>query len=242
MFKVNNFWDNEDVTILHSQGAFTILQFNKDLSLMPYEVELAHYCNSMDIRRKQVICELKSSDVCIQSKTVHWHIGIVKLLADFPKIGGYSVKPEFTGEGLITLIPTFRFPIIISMSDWESGVMLDDSLFLACERRVVRRMTLCRRLPAVSESKYGIYNICLSGEGFAVIDSPCPEEELVEIILDDDEVTIESTLVVAWSATLECIPEYSTIISSENTVYTYRGKGRVLMLPYNGTYYHSSYL
>ncbi len=48
----------------------------------------------------------------------------------------------------------------------------------------------------------GIFNLSLSGNGIAVLESTVPREELIEIELDNDEVRIDGNMAVCWSKSL----------------------------------------
>ena len=83
----------------------------------------------------------------------------------------------------------------------------------------------------------GLFNLMLSGNGLAVLESPVPREELIEIELQDDEIRIDGNYAIAWSGNLEFKVEKSTknlvgsAVSGEGFVNVYRGTGKVLMAP-----------
>ena len=43
MFQVKNFTDNDDVKILDQKGAFTVLEYQRDLSVTPGSAITAYY-------------------------------------------------------------------------------------------------------------------------------------------------------------------------------------------------------
>lgn len=47
--------------------------------------------------------------------------------------GESTIKPEYTGNGILVLEPTYRHLILLDVADWGGSVVLDDGLFLACE-------------------------------------------------------------------------------------------------------------
>ena len=71
----------------------------------------------------------------------------------------------------------------------------------------------------------------------AALESNVPEDELIEVILENDELKIDGNLAVCWSSNLEFTVERSTktlvgsAVSGEGLVNVYRGTGRVLMCP-----------
>ena len=43
MFSVNNFFNNDDITITTQKGPFQVLEYKRDLSVMPGDAMLAYY-------------------------------------------------------------------------------------------------------------------------------------------------------------------------------------------------------
>ena len=54
MFQIKNFTDNNDIKTLDTLGAFTIIEYLRDLSVMPGDAMLAYFCNEMNVRKRQV--------------------------------------------------------------------------------------------------------------------------------------------------------------------------------------------
>ena len=83
----------------------------------------------------------------------------------------------------------------------------------------------------------GLFNLCLTGSGIAVLESPVPRDELIEFNLQDDEVKIDGNMAIAWSNSLKFTVERSSkslmgsAVSGEGLVNVYRGSGRILMAP-----------
>ena len=82
-----------------------------------------------------------------------------------------------------------------------------------------------------------MFNSCLVGNGYAVLESRVPREELVEVELKDDVLKVDGNFVIAWSRSLDFTVERSTktligsAASGEGLVNVYRGTGKVLMAP-----------
>ena len=83
----------------------------------------------------------------------------------------------------------------------------------------------------------GLFNLCLIGQGVAVLESDVPEEELIAIDLNNDTLKIDGNMAIAWSPSLQFTVERSgksligSAASGEGLVNVYRGSGRVLMAP-----------
>lgn len=83
----------------------------------------------------------------------------------------------------------------------------------------------------------GLFNLGLSGTGIVVLESNVPEEELIEVVLDNDVLKVDGPLAVAWSQSLQFTVERSgktllgSAASGEGLVNVFRGSGRILMSP-----------
>ena len=164
MYQISNFIDNDDITTLASLGAFTVLEYQRDLSVMPQDAQIAYFANAMNVRKRQVVCDLSKANggITLQAGAMQWTAGNVnattgiKGMGDFlgkamrGKVTGESaIKPEYTGNGTLVLEPTYRHILLIDLQDWNGSIVLDDGLFLACESTLKQRHPLPGiRLPA----------------------------------------------------------------------------------------------
>ena len=58
MFQISNFEQNDDVAVLGQMGAFKVIEWKRDLSVTPANAATAWFCSEMNLRRRQVICDL----------------------------------------------------------------------------------------------------------------------------------------------------------------------------------------
>ena len=83
----------------------------------------------------------------------------------------------------------------------------------------------------------GLFNLSLSGTGYAVLESDTPKSELIEIELQDDILRIDGNLAIAWSDSLKFTVERSSksligsMTNGEGLLQTFKGTGKVLMTP-----------
>lgn len=147
-----------------------------------------------------------------------------------------AIKPKYQGNGLLMLEPTYKHILLENVEEW-GGLVLDDGLFLACESTVQQKVVARSNLSSAMLGKEGFFNLCLKGKGIAVLESPVPRDELVELIVEKDEVKIDGNYAIAWSDTLELRVEKSgksligSAVSGEGLVNVYRGSGRILLAP-----------
>ncbi len=253
MFQIKNFTDNDDVRILDSKGAFTAVEYLRDLSVTPASAQNAYYCNEMNVRKRQVICDLSKSHVTLQAGAMQWMAGNVNATTGIKGVGDLfgkavrgkvtgesAIKPEYTGDGILVLEPTYRYILLEDVSDWNGSIVLDDGLFLACESSLKHKAVMRSNISSAVAGGEGLFNLGLSGSGVVCLESLTPREELIEITLNNDVLKVDGNMAIAWSGTLEFTVERSgkTLIGSaasgEGLVNVYRGTGKVLLAPVAG--------
>ncbi len=250
MYKVKNFTDNNDIQILKQMGPFTVIEYVRDLSVTPMTAQTSYFSNLMNVRKRQVICNLTKSPVTIQAGAMQWMIGNanattgIKGAGDlFSKMvrgkvtGESAIKPEYTGTGEIVLEPTYKHILLINLEEWNNSIVLDDGLFLACESNLKQKAVMRSNISSAVAGNEGLFNLGIEGKGVICLESPCPQEELIEVELQNDVVKIDGNMAIAWSGSLEFTVERSgkTLIGSaasgEGLVNVFRGTGKVLIAP-----------
>ena len=250
MYEIKNLFDNDDIKVLNTLGCFTVIEYQRDLSVMPEDAQTAYFCSEMNVRRRQVICDVGKSNVTLQAGSMQWTVGSVAATTGIKGVGDFfnkairgsvtgesAIKPEYTGKGLLVLEPTYKHIILIDVADWNGEIVLDDGLFLACESTLGHKAVMRSNISSAVAGGEGLFNLGISGSGILCLESPCPREELIEINLVDDVLKIDGNMAVAWSQSLEFTVERSgkTLIGSaasgEGLVNVYRGTGKVLLAP-----------
>ena len=250
MFRINNFTNNDDIRTLGTMGAFTVIEYLRDLSVLPDQAQMAYYCNEMNVRRRQVICDLSKANVTLQSGAMQWSVGNVNATTGVKGVGDLfnkalrgsvtgesAIKPEYTGDGMLVTEPTFRHILLLNLDDWGGSVVLDDGLFLACEATLKHKAVMRSNISSAVAGGEGLFNLGITGKGILCLESPSPKEELIEIELTNDVLRVDGNMAIAWSGSLEFTVERSgkTLIGSaasgEGLVNVYRGTGRVLLAP-----------
>lgn len=246
-----NLYDNKNIEIIAAKGDIKVLEHKKDLSVDTSNAVAAYFAAEMNVRKRQVLIELKGNAYTISAGAMQWTSGNVSMVADVKGFGDFlgkalsskvtkesAIKPRYQGNGLLMLEPTYKHILLEEVSDW-GGLVLEDGLFLACDSRVQQKVVARTNLSSAMMGNEGLFNLCLRGQGIAVLESPVPREELIEFILENDEVRIDGNYVIAWSDTLDFRVEKSSkslvgsAVSGEGLVNVYRGTGRILMAPVN---------
>lgn len=248
--QINNLNENPNIIKKETKGCFEIYEYQKDLSVTPSYAPIAYYMSQMNCKKRQVLCKLNGNTVRTQAGAMQWTAGRgsmdsnVKGVGDFlgkawKNLGtGESVsKPEYTGCGYLMLEPTYRYILIEDVASWGEGMVIEDGMFLACDASVQNEWVSRTNASSMLVGGEGWVNHCLSGKGYAVLESTVPREEIIEIILDNDEVRIDGNMAIAWSKSLEFSVEKSSKsllgswISKEGFVNVYKGTGKVWMAP-----------
>ncbi len=253
MYQVSNFTDNDDVKILSEMGAFQVIEYQRDLSVTPGSAITAYYSAQMNVRKRQLVCDLSKAPVTIQAGAMQWMLGNVNATTGIKGVGDLfgkalrgkatgesAIKPEYTGDGLLVLEPTYKYLILMNAADWGGSVVLDDGLFLAYESSLQHKAVMRSNLSSAVAGGEGLFNLSLNGSGAFCIESDCPKEELIEITLQNDVLKLDGNFAIAWSNSLEFTVERSgksligSAASGEGLVNVYRGTGKVLMMPTSG--------
>ena len=250
MYEISNFQSNDDVKTLTSMGPFTVIEYQRDLSVLPGDAQMPYYCNAMNVRKPQVICDLSKANITLQAGAMQWMVGNVNATTGIKGVGDLfgkavrgrvtgesAIKPEYTGDGLLVLEPTYKHIVLLDLREWNGSVVLDDGLFLACDSNLKHKAVMRSNISSAAAGGEGLFNLGIMGEGVLCLESECPREEMVEITLHNDVLKIDGNMAVAWSGSLEFTVERSgksligSAASGEGLVNVYRGSGKVLMAP-----------
>ena len=252
MYQIKNFMDNDDVRILDTKGAFSVMEYTRDLSVSPQSAQMAYFANAMNVCKRQVVCDLTKSNVTLQAGAMQWTVGEVNATTGIKGVGDLfskavrskvtgesAIKPEYTGSGILVLEPTYKYILLEDMQDWNGSIVLEDGLFLACDSALKHKAVMRSNVSSAVAGGEGLFNLGITGEGVVCLESHCPREELVEITLQNDVLKIDGNMAIAWSGSLEFTVERSgkslvgSAASGEGLVNVYRGSGKVLLAPVN---------
>ena len=243
---------NENRKFAKSIGNFHVLEYVQDASVSPMNAMNEYFMSKMGVRRRQVVIDIdKDHSAIIQAGAMQWMGGNVRATSGVKGIGDFlgkaikgavtketAVKPEYVGEGCLVLEPTYKYIILADIGKWgPAGMTIEDGMFLACDANVKSKVVARKNLSSAVLGGEGLFNLSLQGNGIAALESNVPEDELIEVILENDELKIDGNLAVCWSSNLEFTVERSTktlvgsAVSGESLVNVYRGTGRVLMCP-----------
>lgn len=244
--------ENNNRKIIRTINNFHVLEYVQDASVSPMNAIDEYFMSKMNVRRRQVVIDISQDhSAVIQAGAMQWMGGNVQATSGVKGLGDLfgkaikgavtketAVKPEYVGEGFLVLEPTYKYIILQDVSKWGNvGMTIEDGMFLACDANVKRNIVARKTLSSAVLGGEGLFNMSLQGNGAVALESNVPEDELIEIELENDELKIDGNLAVCWSSNLDFTVERTTktlvgsAVSGEGLVNVYRGTGRVLMSP-----------
>ena len=251
MFRTNLFNPTEAHRIVGRKGRYSLLEYEKDLSISPEMASTAYFASKMNVRKRQVIAELKEDGgVILQAGAMQLMMGplhaatnvkgagdLMRKFVGSKVTGETTIKPRYQGTGLLVLEPTFKYILFEDLANWNGNMVIEDGMFLACDDSINMKVTARSTISSAVLGGEGLFNTALTGNGIAVLESPVPAEELIVVDLEKDVIKIDGNMAIAWSNTLEFTVERTTntligsAASGEGFVNVYRGTGRVLIAP-----------
>ena len=243
--------ENENRKFVKTVNNFHVLEYIQDASVSPMNAQTEYFMSQMNVRRRQIVELDKEHSAIIQAGAMQWMGGDIQATTGVKGIGDLfgkalkgavtketAIKPEYVGNGYLVLEPTYKYILLKDISEWgSSGMTIEDGMFLACDSHVQNKIVARKNVSSAVLGDEGFFNLSLHGTGTVALESNVPEEELIEIILEDDELKIDGNLAVCWSSNLDFTVERTTktlvgsAVSGEGLVNVYRGTGRVLMSP-----------
>lgn len=253
--KIRNFvGENDNIIVLDEKGPFKVIEFERDLSVLPGEAIEKYFSSKMNVRPRQLVVDLsKTSGIYLQAGAMQWMSGSNKLSSGIKGVGDFgkkflkskvtgetTVKPEYSGDGYLVTEQTYRHLILLDLADWNHNLMIDDGLFLAAEKSVDLSVKKRTNLSSAMAAAEGLFNTVLHGNGYVCLESVIPLKELIIIEMVNDTVSIDGPMAIAWTSDLELTVERSaksligSAMSGEGLVNVYRGTGKILMAPLTG--------
>ena len=255
MITINNLFKNKNIVCTEKAGAFSVYEYKSDMSNSPDSASKEYFMAKMNVRRRQLFCDLNVSSVRLQAGAMQWMAGDVtsetglgsgaSAVKGFLKgavkglvTGESAVKPLYSGKGLVMLEPTYEYILLEDVSTWgPAGIVVEDGMFLACESSVEEKVVAQKDMSAILAGGEGIFNLSLKGNGIGAFESYVPREDIIEFELKDDILKIDGNMAFAWSGSLEFSVERSSksligsIVNKEGFLNVYRGSGKVWMAP-----------
>ena len=237
--------------VIDSMGSFSIIEYEKDISVSAQDAEQAYFESAMRYRKRQIVADIsEEKGIIAQRGTLQMLLGSVepktgvKNVGDLMKkyvgskvTGESAIKPQYKGKGTLVLEPTYKYILLENLDQWNNKIAVEDGMFLACEDTMQLKVSSRTNISSAALGGEGLFNLTFEGKGIIALESPVPREELVEVNLVDDIIKIDGRMAIAWSKDLEFTVEKTTptfvgsIAAGEGLVNVYRGTGKILVAP-----------
>lgn len=237
--------------VVKREGRFSILEYDRDVSVNPLLAENEYFCAKMNYKKKQLVATLDNTcGVVLQAGAMQMMIGAVQMTSNIKGVGDFAKKligskvtgetaskPLYSGAGTVLCEPTYKYLLIEDLKNWGGAITIDDGLFLACEDTAKMKVVARSNLSSAVLGGEGLFNTSLIGSGLVVLESDVPREELMEFTLDNDTIKIDGNMAIAWSNSLKFTVEKAasslmgSAVSKEGFVNVYSGTGKILVKP-----------
>lgn len=246
---ISNLIDNKNVEIVceNEQAGVTIIKMIRDLSVDKSQAITEYYAAKMNVCKRQAIISLNNNRWTVSAGAMQVMVGNVNVETGVKGAGDLmrkafggavtgerGIKPEYTGDGLLILEPTYKHLIIEDIREWGGAMVMNDGYYYASVGLTLKTTPVGSISGALAGGE-GLFNLSVQGNGICLMESPCPKEELVIVDLDNDVLKIDGSYAVCWSQSLNFTVERTTktligsAASGEGLVNVYRGTGRVMM-------------
>lgn len=244
--------ENSNRVISQKLGRFSVIEHMRDLSVAPSNAASEYFMSKMNVHLRQVAIGMDGqTSAILQAGAMQWMTGDISATTGVKGVGDFlgkmaksvvtkesAIKPEYVGQGLLVLEPTYKYIILQNVADWgNAGIAVEDGMFLACDGTVSQKVIARSNFSSAVAGGEGLFNLCMYGSGTVALESNVPMEELITIELENDTIKIDGSFAVAWSADLQFTVERSgksligSAASGEGLVNVYRGTGKILMSP-----------
>ena len=155
--RVNNL-ENTNRHFTKRMGNFSVLEYDKDLSVNFLNAESEYFSSKMGVHRRQLVIDMNGSNTAVvQAGAMQWMAGNVVATSGVKGVGDFlgkalrgavtkesAVKPEYKGSGILVLEPTYKHILLVDVEQWGSGITIEDGMFYACDG-TVRQSLVSRR-------------------------------------------------------------------------------------------------
>ena len=154
MIRTNMFQPSTTRKIVDKRGMYTLVEYERDLSVSPESAATAYFTSKMNVRKRQVVANMAGTKgVILQAGAMQMMMGDIQaainikgagdLMRKFvgSKVTGESaVKPKYVGYGLLILEPTYRYILFEDLARWNGNMVIEDGMFLACDDTIDLRV------------------------------------------------------------------------------------------------------
>ena len=234
---------------------FSVIEHKSDLSVASDNAMEEYFMREMNVLRRQLMVKLTGEHgAVIQAGAMQWMAGNVNATTGVKGVGDLFgktfrgitseetiIKPEYQGNGILMLEPTYKYILLEDISSWEGGLVMENGMFLACYDNVKHKIQPLKTVSSMMLGGEKFFNLKLVGNGICALESNVPRTEIIEVRLQNDVLKIDGSFAICWSGNLEFTVERAgktlmgSYASGEGLVNTYFGTGKVWISPLTPT-------
>lgn len=153
-----------------------------------------YFAKQQGLKMRQVRVTLNGTAIKTEAGALYYHFGRIVSRTNAGGVGGFigksikgaltaesGIKPEYGGEGVIYLEPSFSHYLIITLEN--ESIVVDKSLFYCCNSEIKVEPFMQRNVSSAVLGGEGLFQLQLSGTGVVVLEIPVPVSEIQEIML-----------------------------------------------------------
>lgn len=245
--------ENENIQVVVSDNdfGFQVLQYKRDMSVLPSEATSKYFASKMDCHEKFVLVSLNGKhEWTLSAGAMNWFGGNVECTTGVKGVGDFFgkafkasvtkesiIKPVYKGVGVLATEPTYKHIIPQYLNDWGGKITVNDGFYYMSTGAKLD-VQMVKSVSGAVLGGEGLFNLALSGDGVVLLESVRPLSELITVDITDDVFKIDGNMAVCWSSSLAFTVERVTktltgsAASGEGLVNVFRGTGRILMSPF----------
>lgn len=205
------------------------------------------FARQVGMRLRQVILRIDNSGVIIEPGALHFMRGNISSEVKAGGIVGFAKKlvtsaltaetvfrPTYHGTGEIYLEPSFGHYILAQIT---AETIVDKGMFYASQDTVNVSAAFQKHISAGMAGGEGWFQTKLSGQGWCVLTSPVPVNEIIKVQLKNEKLSVDGNFALLRQGNIEFRVEQSSksIIGSfrsgEGLFQTFTGTGEVWLAP-----------
>ena len=131
-----NVYQTTDVRKLTLQkGCFSVLEYDRDISVGPGSAQSAYFAAKMGLKRRQLLAGLNGNGIIMQAGAMQIISGNIQAGTNVKGVGDFfkkaisakvtnesAIKPHYTGYGTILFEPTYKYILLVDLSEWGGFV------------------------------------------------------------------------------------------------------------------------
>ena len=233
---------------------FPLLRGSDDVNT----AEHLFFANEAGMKLKMVKIELKDSSLRVEPGALY-HMcgdlemvtstggGVFKGLARKMTSGESFFVNEIKGTGTIYLEPTFGHFLLHDIKKDAKGVICDKGMFFAGTSGLDIGAAIQKNISAGLFGGEGLFQTKVTGEGIAILFSPDPVEEIQEVELKNEKLSVDGNFAlmrtdgVSFKAEKSSKSWLATSVSGEGLLQTFQGEGTVWIAPTQVVYERMAY-